>query len=414
MTREEVQKLLGGYATGTLTEDEQQALFAAALEDQQIFDALANEQSLRDLLRDPAAKAAALAALDRPPARAGWLAWMRQPWVAGLAMAGIAAVSIAVWKAQRTTEPEPQLVAKVEPAPAPPAGTVPTVPPPPAPMPDARQALSHDGAPREEMRRREQPAKPMAPPPPPAAPVVAPAQAQPADAADLKAKQDKDSAAGAPAVVAESNKVAPLQLAKEQQQAGALQNAQNAAPSPMAQNMTNFAQQQQQQGFRQTDAPPVFGTQNGLLDRVDVSGGGRGGKGSAKKAEAVAAALKISVVRSNQNEADAATTLAAGEAVKLRVVPNADGFLYVMEGNTTLANAQVKAHQQFETQELKSDAAGQRQFRVILSSTPIPPGVAGVIGGIPQASTRAVLASEKAKVAPPQTPVQQSVTLTWR
>ena len=34
MNRDAIQKLLGGYATGTLTPEEQQALFAAALDDQ--------------------------------------------------------------------------------------------------------------------------------------------------------------------------------------------------------------------------------------------------------------------------------------------------------------------------------------------------------------------------------------------
>ena len=51
MSREDIQKLLGGYATGTLTPEEQQALFSAALEDQELFDALAREQSLRDAAR---------------------------------------------------------------------------------------------------------------------------------------------------------------------------------------------------------------------------------------------------------------------------------------------------------------------------------------------------------------------------
>ena len=67
MSREQVHKLLGGYATGTLTPEERQALFEAALEDQRLFDALAREQSLRDLLRDPAAKAQLLAALGEAP-----------------------------------------------------------------------------------------------------------------------------------------------------------------------------------------------------------------------------------------------------------------------------------------------------------------------------------------------------------
>src|ERR1019366_6497011 len=66
MSPEDIKKLLGGYATGTLTAEERQALFAAALEDQELFDALAREQSLRDLLRDPAARAQLLAALDAP------------------------------------------------------------------------------------------------------------------------------------------------------------------------------------------------------------------------------------------------------------------------------------------------------------------------------------------------------------
>ena len=64
MKREDIRKLLGGYATGTLTEEERQALFEAALEDQELFDALAKEQPLRDLLEDPAARAQLLAALD--------------------------------------------------------------------------------------------------------------------------------------------------------------------------------------------------------------------------------------------------------------------------------------------------------------------------------------------------------------
>ncbi|HJV49129.1 MAG TPA: hypothetical protein VJ549_07635 [Geothrix sp.] len=59
----EAEKLLGGYATGTLTESERQALFVAALEHQEIFDALADEEALRELLADPASKAQLLAAL---------------------------------------------------------------------------------------------------------------------------------------------------------------------------------------------------------------------------------------------------------------------------------------------------------------------------------------------------------------
>ena len=56
MKRDDIDKLLGGYATGTLTAEEREALFAAALEDQQLFEALAGEEPLRELLQDPIVK----------------------------------------------------------------------------------------------------------------------------------------------------------------------------------------------------------------------------------------------------------------------------------------------------------------------------------------------------------------------
>jgi len=63
MTRIDAEKLLGGHATGTLTEAERKALYEAALGQQAIFDALMDEEALRELLADPAAKAQLLAAL---------------------------------------------------------------------------------------------------------------------------------------------------------------------------------------------------------------------------------------------------------------------------------------------------------------------------------------------------------------
>ena len=65
----EASRLLGGFATGTLSEAERQTLFAAALNRQELFDALVDEEALRELLSDPAAKAQLIAALSRtaPP-----------------------------------------------------------------------------------------------------------------------------------------------------------------------------------------------------------------------------------------------------------------------------------------------------------------------------------------------------------
>ena len=104
MSPEEIKKLLGGYATGTLTAEEQQALFAAALEDQELFDTLAREQALRDLLSDPASRAHLLTALDTPARRTfHFWEWLRRPAVAGLAVAGVGGIAVlAVWQGMRT------------------------------------------------------------------------------------------------------------------------------------------------------------------------------------------------------------------------------------------------------------------------------------------------------------------------
>jgi hypothetical protein len=103
MNREDIQKLLGGYATGTLTPEEQQALFSAALEDQELFDALAREQSLRELLEDPRARAQLLAALDERPER--WYARWWRP--AALALATASVAVLAVVAIRQNTRPAP-------------------------------------------------------------------------------------------------------------------------------------------------------------------------------------------------------------------------------------------------------------------------------------------------------------------
>src|SRR4051812_8448390 len=113
MRPDDARKLIGGFATGTLTEAERAALFAAALEDQALFDELQREEGLRELLGDPAARATLLAALDERP-KASWWRW--KPLVAVAAMAGVGAVAVIV-----TRRPAPvELTAKVEIPAAPP------------------------------------------------------------------------------------------------------------------------------------------------------------------------------------------------------------------------------------------------------------------------------------------------------
>src|SRR5260370_26639232 len=84
MNKEDIQRLMGGYATGSLTDEERLKLFEAALDDQELFDALQQEQPLKDLFDDPfsrelvrRAAADSLPQPQTPPRKS----WFRQPWI---------------------------------------------------------------------------------------------------------------------------------------------------------------------------------------------------------------------------------------------------------------------------------------------------------------------------------------------
>jgi hypothetical protein len=84
----EVARLLGGYATNTLTADERQLLYQAALEDQELFNVLEDEQALRDLLADDRSRKEIGHALRPVPAKP------RRWWIWGLATATVCAAII--------------------------------------------------------------------------------------------------------------------------------------------------------------------------------------------------------------------------------------------------------------------------------------------------------------------------------
>ena len=181
MKRATAEKLLGGYATGTLTAEERRTLFEAALAHQDLFDALADEEALRELLADPAARAQVLAALAAPnPASAKVVPFWKRPGVLGAA-AGVLMASLAglTWLRNPQAPPparqapaspkalsfeaspeapaEPKLERRAPTPPAPKKATEPEAAPPPA------AGISADAA-----------SAPAAPPPPPM-PVAAPA-----------------------------------------------------------------------------------------------------------------------------------------------------------------------------------------------------------------------------------------------
>jgi hypothetical protein len=149
MRPEEIRKLIGGYATGTLTEAEREALFAAALDDQELFNELAGEESLRELLSDPGARAEMLAAVEPKPRVWAW--W--RPAVAALAVATIGTVMVLLPRKKVVAPPAPTaptIVAEVKPS---------EVKPPPPPT------AEQPAAPK---RARKSFQAPAAPPPAPA------------------------------------------------------------------------------------------------------------------------------------------------------------------------------------------------------------------------------------------------------
>lgn len=100
MSEHDLEKLLGGFAVDTLTPEEKQLLYTAALQDQQLFNALADEQAFKELLSDPDVRRRLLASLEQKSASGAgdslsWLDWFRRP--AGLAFAGgLSAAALAV------------------------------------------------------------------------------------------------------------------------------------------------------------------------------------------------------------------------------------------------------------------------------------------------------------------------------
>ncbi len=98
------ERLLGGYATDTLTDQEKYELFQSALQDQELFDALADEESLKALLADPEARERILVSLRTTSNTQDSVAssepaeprWFRQPsslaWMGSMAALGLALI----------------------------------------------------------------------------------------------------------------------------------------------------------------------------------------------------------------------------------------------------------------------------------------------------------------------------------
>ena len=351
MSPQDIRKLLGGYATGTLTPEEQQALFAAALEDQELFDALAQEQPLRDLLTDPSARATLLSSLDTPASRlGGFWQWLRRPAVGGLATASVVAIAVvAVWQGTRIAGVKPAeraaMVAELRPQEQPPALPVPRFSKPEAKDtgvrgPDVKQTprtfrLKDSKAivDRTPITEPVVPVPPQLPPPP--VPAAMPAL--------MARKAETD---------------APLPAQKSQMAGAAPENG----PTPVDARALFYANQvaQTANGFR------PLATQADAATRTEKAASGLI---APLKAAVPRLGVRISILRS-AGEADLTTVLDPGETVRLKVIPNADGYLYVVEGGLLIAGGTVQRLKPFETTPFRFQGSGQDQLYVVFSRRP--------------------------------------------
>ena len=180
MAELDFEKLLGGFAADTLTPEEKQRLYSAALQNQQLFNTLADEQALKELLANPAVRRRLLQALNQTRASNSggsltWLDWFRRPaglaWAGGLAAAAIAVV-LGTKVYQDSLKQTAQSVAteetraSVQPAPAAPSSS-PSSPHTARPQPEARMtetpastATKKDASP-DSLAKRERAASPI-------------------------------------------------------------------------------------------------------------------------------------------------------------------------------------------------------------------------------------------------------------
>jgi hypothetical protein len=118
MNEGKLQALLSGYAAGTLTSDEQAELFAMALERQDVFDALLQEQTLRETLDDPQIRSQLLSQVQ-PPRKQMWPKWGLGvlKWAASVAaVLLVAGITFDVWQKQQQGKTRQQMQAPQAPA----------------------------------------------------------------------------------------------------------------------------------------------------------------------------------------------------------------------------------------------------------------------------------------------------------
>jgi hypothetical protein len=144
---DDILDLLGRYAAGSLTEEERQRLFDAALNDQELFEELAREQELKLLLDQPGAKNRMIRALE-PPRR-------KTAWIFGIAATALASVAIMIVLLRPSPKFTPVSVARV----APPAPVIQTAIAPSPVVARSEKSSRRDLEPKPTAKSRPEPAR---------------------------------------------------------------------------------------------------------------------------------------------------------------------------------------------------------------------------------------------------------------
>jgi len=347
MKRAEAEKLLGGYATGTLSEAERRLLYEAALGDQELFDALADEEALRELLAEPEARKRLLEALAEPKVGLweGIAAWWRRPvaWgVAGsVAVAAMLVVMLLPVYQTMTRKPAVMEVA-VRTAPA-------------GRHAAEEQPREAEAGPVELAKKAEPSPVPAAPPAAVAVPVrTAPAGRHAAEGPEEEARaaariEPPRPAAAAPAVeqvvaeraaekreIAEAEAPAPKQIAKSGAVGGVIGGV--VASQAEAMRVEADARALYYAGESKAAQRPAVMAMR-ARQAADVAAAAPGG----------VTGLRYSVLRraasGEYEEVAPDTVFAAGDVVRLSVEANQGGVLRLLRQDDTVAELAIGARQ---------------------------------------------------------------------
>ena len=407
MKRDDIRKLLGGYATGTLTDAERNALFEAAMEDQALFDAIAGDGVLKELLDDPQARAYVLAALPATPAPIGKVvhAWS---WAAVASVAATLVIGVLLVRTQ------PPL-----------RGTVPRTM---ASLPtesELKAPASFKAQQEPQLAKQKKFAPALDLPQRASTKVSLPAPAAPPPQSDRDAPEPAEADAKVPA---DKESVAPVAVTENRKKVESSVSADSMTGQPAVSNTLSTAvggpvtlmdrAMQTQQSARQLFYSPVYssGVAAGFVaGRYDASP-------AAKRAAAPTAGtpgLRYTLLRRQPDgsylEADPTTIFHAGDAVRITIETNSPGYFAVWNGRVSLANFSVLARTKYTVPAEGaidfSGPPGDRKLLVIFSRA-VQTKPAGVVGGllVEQSTERATYVADPR----PSALVSFEISLTYR